>query len=108
MYKATIVYGHPTDPAEFDRHYRDVHIPLAKGMPNLVAWTITRLERGPDGVHPDVYLIAELYSETREDLQAAFESDAGRAAAADVEVFATGGVRMLFGPVTDVLAAESA
>ncbi|WP_420114147.1 EthD family reductase [Pseudactinotalea sp.] len=107
MYKATIVYGHPTDPKEFDRHYREVHIPLAKGMPNLLAWTITWLERGLDGVEPDAYLIAELYCATREDLQAAFESDAGRAAAADVEVFATGGVSMSFGPVTDVLAAEA-
>ena len=101
MYKATIVYGHPTDPAEFDRHYREVHVPLAAGMPNLTGWTLTWLEPGFDGSVPDRYLIAELFANTREDLQAAFDSDAGRAAAADVAAFATGGVSMMFGPVVD-------
>ena len=103
MYKATIIYGRPTDPASFDRHYREVHIPIAAGMPHLTGWTITWLEPDFDGTGPDQYLIAELYAPTRDELKAAFESDAGRRAAADVDEFASGGVKMMFGPVTDVL-----
>ncbi len=32
MVKLTVLYGHPTDPAAFDRHYQEVHIPLARTM----------------------------------------------------------------------------
>ena len=28
MYRLTVLYGHPKDPREFDRYYREVHIPL--------------------------------------------------------------------------------
>ena len=32
-----VLYSHPgEDPAEFDRYYRDVHVPLAKKMNGLV------------------------------------------------------------------------
>lgn len=106
MYRATVLYGHPDDPEAFDRHYRDVHIPLARRMPGLAGWTITWLRPDFDGNPPEHYLIAELWADTREQLQAAFDSEAGRAAADDVEKFATGGVTFLFGPVTDVLNAE--
>src|SRR5690606_1084521 len=106
MYKATVLYGHPDDPEAFDRHYRDVHIPLARRMPALAGWTTTWLRPDFDGNAPAHHLFADLSSHTPEQLQAAFDSEAGRAAADDVEKFATGGVTFLFGPVTDVLNAE--
>ncbi len=40
MTRLTVLYGHPTDPAEFDRYYDEVHIPLAKKMQGLKGWTI--------------------------------------------------------------------
>lgn len=97
MYKATVLYGHPDDPAEFDRYYDEVHIPLAAKMRGLTGWTVTKLEPGPDGSPPAYHLIAELYAPTREDLLAIFDSPEGRAASADVERFATGGATFLFG-----------
>ncbi len=106
MYKVTILYGHPEDPEAFDRHYREVHIPLAKRMRGLTGWTLTWLEPDFDGIAPEYHLIAELWANSRQELQAAFESEAGQAAARDVETFATGGVTFLFGPEINVLDAE--
>lgn len=36
MHKLTVLYGHPKDPAEFDRYYYETHIPLAKKMQGLM------------------------------------------------------------------------
>ncbi len=30
MHRLTVLYGHPTNPDEFDRYYHEVHIPIAK------------------------------------------------------------------------------
>jgi uncharacterized protein (TIGR02118 family) len=32
MHRLTVLYGHPKDPAEFDRNYQEVHIPIAQRM----------------------------------------------------------------------------
>src|SRR5690625_3755562 len=98
MYKATILYGHPDDPEAFDRYYREVHIPIARQMQGLTGWTITWLEPDVNGNPPEYYLIAELWAESRQALQAILASEAGQAAARDVEEFATGGAALLFGP----------
>jgi uncharacterized protein (TIGR02118 family) len=36
------VYGTPADPAAFDRHYREVHIPLLRQLPGLRRFTVSR------------------------------------------------------------------
>jgi uncharacterized protein (TIGR02118 family) len=97
MYKATVVYGRPADPEEFDRYYADVHIAIAKKIPGIAHWTITKCDALPDGSPPAYYLAAELYAATRDDLLSAFASPEGRSAAADVAQFASGGVLYLFG-----------
>lgn len=107
MYKSTVLYGHPDDPAEFDRYYDEVHIPIAKKMRGLTGWTITKLEPDADGNPPEYHLVAELYAHTRDDLLAVFASTEGEAAADDVQKFATGGVTYLFGPVQTVVPVSS-
>ena len=32
MMRLTVLYGHPDDPAAFDKYYEEVHLPLAKKM----------------------------------------------------------------------------
>jgi uncharacterized protein (TIGR02118 family) len=89
MVRFLVLYNMPEDPAEFDRYYREVHIPLAKKLPGLRRYTISRdiaLIRGEV-----YYLIAELDFDDRAALEAAFESLEGQAAAKDVPNFATGG-----------------
>ncbi|MGX7873853.1 EthD family reductase [Mesorhizobium sp. ORM6] len=33
MAKMLVIYKTPADPAAFDRHYKDIHAPLAKSFP---------------------------------------------------------------------------
>ncbi len=96
MVRLTVLYGHPADPAEFDRYYREVHIPLAKKMQGLKGWTIGKCQAAEVGEKPPYYMIVGLYAENREAMEAILESPAGRATVADVANFATGGAKFLY------------
>jgi uncharacterized protein (TIGR02118 family) len=96
MYRLTVLYGHPKDPAEFDRYYHEIHIPLANKMKGLKGWTIGKCEPAEPGTETPYYLIVGLYAETREDLQSLLESPEGQATVADLPNFATGGVTFMF------------
>jgi uncharacterized protein (TIGR02118 family) len=73
----------PTDIEEFERHYREVHIPLAKKMAGLRRYT---LSRGESPVRGDAYYrIAELDWDDMESFQRAAGSPEGRATAEDVD-----------------------
>ena len=99
-HRLIVQYGTPTDPAAFDRHYRDVHVGLAQAIPGLVRFT-TGHPRALDGGEAP-YLVAELDFESAEAMAAGMGSEAGRAAGADVAGFATGGARMSSFDVDDV------
>lgn len=96
MYRLTVLYGHPKDPAEFDRYYYEVHIPLARRMKGLLAWTIGKCESAIPGEPPPYYLIVGLFAETRADLEAILASPEGQAAVDDVPRFATGGAWFMY------------
>lgn len=102
MYRVSVHYGTPDDPAEFDRYYRDIHVPIAKKMTGLTAWTLTWIV-DQAGVPADVYLIADLYAESKDAMDAILASDEGVAAADDVDNFATGGATFLYGTEESVL-----
>ena len=75
------LYETPADPQAFDRHYREVHLPLLRQLPGLRRYTISR---GITPLHGEpLYLIAELEWGTMDELRAAFASPGGRATAAD-------------------------
>ena len=98
----TILYGRPDDPAEFDRYYREVHIPIARGMRGLSRWTLTWTDTQNGGFAGPVHLVVDLYAESKEAMDAVLASEAGRAASADVPNFATGGVTFLEGTEEEV------
>jgi uncharacterized protein (TIGR02118 family) len=75
------VYEAPADPEAFDRHYREVHIPLIRHLPGLRRYTVGRDAAALHGA--PYYLITELEWDTMDELRAAFASPEGRATAAD-------------------------
>ncbi|TDE08005.1 EthD family reductase [Jiangella asiatica] len=97
MYKVTVLYGWPDDPAAFDAYYRDVHLPIARLMRGLSGWTLSWVGKQDGDVMPPVYLVVELYAPDIETMTTVLDSPAGRAARNDVPNFATGGATMLFG-----------
>lgn len=99
MLKVTVLYGHPTSPEEFDNYYQNKHLPLAGTMPNISKVEITNFMPGPDGSAPDYYLMAELYYDSPDAMQTSFDSQEGKDTVADLQNFATGGVKMMIGQV---------
>lgn len=94
MYRVTVVYNHPNDPAAFDRYYRATHVPLVEAVPDLVGFAAGHCDSigGP----ASAYLLAQLYFDSADAAGAALASPQGQAAAADLANFADGGVTMLF------------
>ncbi|WP_395295376.1 EthD family reductase [Kitasatospora hibisci] len=76
------LYETPTDPAAFDRHYRDVHLPLARRLPGLRRYALGRDLVAVRGGGP-LHLTAELEWDSVDELRAAFASPEGQACAAD-------------------------
>ena len=94
--KLIVLYRTPRDPAEFDRYYAQVHIPLAKKIPGLRRLDVTRVTGAPSGAS-DLYLIAELYFDNAAAREAALASNEAKATEADLSKFAEGIVSVYFG-----------
>ncbi|MBU3066904.1 EthD family reductase [Nocardia sp. NEAU-G5] len=77
-----ILWDTPSDAEAFERHYREVHIPLANQLPGLRRYTRSH---APTAVHGDsCYMVAALDWDDRAALDAALASEAGQATGADV------------------------
>jgi uncharacterized protein (TIGR02118 family) len=102
MIRLTVLYGQPDDTDAFDRHYRDVHIPLAKKLPGLRRYTVSRGVAVAFGEDP-AYLVAELDFDDLATLQAGMGTPEGQEAGRDmVANLASGGVRNLIYEVEEV------
>lgn len=101
MVRVLVLYNTPADPEAFDRYYEQNHIPLAKQLPGLLRYTVSK-KVSPMGGDAKYHLVAELDFESREAMQAAFGSPIGREAGADVANFATGGASLMAYDVAEV------
>ncbi|RDI68071.1 EthD family reductase [Nocardia pseudobrasiliensis] len=91
MFRIAVCYGQPADPAAFDEYYSATHAPIALKVPGLTKLTAGKcksLGRAP----APYYMIASLYFDSADALEAALKSPEMDAAGADVANFATGGV----------------
>jgi uncharacterized protein (TIGR02118 family) len=102
MADLVVLYKMPKDPAAFDKYYFESHIPLAKKLPGLRKYTVSKgpvaTPAGPSALH----LIAILSFDSMAAIQAAFASPEGKATAADVPKFASGGVEMHLSETAEV------
>jgi len=92
MAKVLAMYKKPADAAAFDRYYYATHVPIAKTLPGLRHYEVTK---GPiltlEGVAP-YHLIAILTFDSVSAIQAALSSPEGQATAGDLGKFASAGV----------------
>ncbi len=96
MYRLTVLYGHPTDPAEFDRYYYETHIPIARQMKGLRGWTIGKCEANVPGEKAPYHMIVGLYADSREAMETILASPEGQVTVADVPNFANGGATFIY------------
>lgn len=99
MVKLVVSYGAPDDPAAFDKHYADTHIPLVDKIPDLRRFEAGKVLGTPDGSAAPFYFLAELWFDSVEALQGAMGSPEGQAAGADVANFASGGATLMIAEV---------
>lgn len=85
MAKVIAMYGNPKDRAAFDRYYFEPHVPIARKVPGLRHYEITRGEIG-----------------TMAAVQVALTSAEGQATAADLANFADGDVQVYFAETASV------
>ena len=97
MVKLTVLYGHPESVEAFESYYASTHMPLANSIPDLVRIEVGRVIA--EGGEAPCYRIAELWFPDLDTLHAAMDSERGKAAAADIPKFATGGATIF---VSDV------
>jgi uncharacterized protein (TIGR02118 family) len=95
MARLVVMYGMPKDPAAFDKHYFEAHVPIAKRVPGLRKYEVSRGPIATPAGPAKFHLIATLHFDDMQAIQNAFGSPQGQAAAADVATFATGGADML-------------
>lgn len=96
MAQVMVTYKTPKDAAAFEKHYAEIHIPLAKKLPGLRKYEISRgpvaTPTGLAGVH----MVAILTFDDMAAVGAALGSPEGQAAAGDVSNFASGGADIVF------------
>jgi uncharacterized protein (TIGR02118 family) len=83
-----VIYPTPKDVEAFDRHYFDIHVPLAKKIPGLKSYEVND---GPITVpvgSSSIHRIGTLYFDDMAAIQKAFSSPEGQAAGADRRLFA--------------------
>lgn len=97
MAKLFAVYQQPKDAAVFDSYYFTKHVPLAKTIPGLKSYEVTKGDvMGMAGKH-SAYLVAILEFDSMEAIGSAMASPQGQATAADLANFASAGVDLMMG-----------
>jgi len=88
MAKMIAIYRTPNDIEAFDKHYFEVHIPLAKKLPGLIKYEVGRRPIVSTTGHSDVYCVGILHFESLDAIKLAFESPEGQACATDRRILA--------------------
>lgn len=101
MIKLTLLYGHPKDPAAFERYYAETHLPIAAQIQGLRRLELSKMTGTPDGGSPAFYRMAELYFDGPDHMQRVMGTPEARRAVGDLPNFATGGVTTLIAQVQD-------
>lgn len=95
MAKLIAIYQQPEDAAVFDDYYFNKHVPLAKTVPGLRGYEVSRGDvMGMAGKH-GAYLVAILEFDSMAAILAALASPQGHAVAADLANFAGAGVDVM-------------
>jgi uncharacterized protein (TIGR02118 family) len=104
MAKMVVIYKTPANSAAFDKYYYEIHVPLAKRLPGLRKYEVSRGPIATPAGPADVHLIATLHFDDLTAIKKAFASAEGQAAGADRRIFAPddSGVQMFLFETRDL------
>lgn len=83
MTRLVVMYPKPADPAHFDQHFRNTHMPLVEKMPGLNAFSYGPA-KGPDGQDGAFFWVFNGTFASAEAIGSALASPEGKAAVADI------------------------
>lgn len=92
--KVVVLYTPPADPEEFERHYRETHMPLVAKLSGLQSASTARFMAAADGGDLPWYRTAELVFADEQAMQQALGSEEGRAVSSDFQAIAPPGSRL--------------
>lgn len=99
MFKVTVLYNEPTDPAGFEDYYFDHHLGIAARIPNVTRVETAKAAATPDGSPLPYFRMAEIWFNDLGTLQNSMGSPEGQATVADLANFATGGAKVFISAV---------
>ncbi|MGH2574898.1 MAG: EthD family reductase [Ignavibacteria bacterium] len=99
MVKMIALYKTPDDVEEFEKHYFDIHMPLIAKIPGLLKTEVAKLS-GLPGQESKFYMMAEMYFDDIDKLNAGMASPEGKASARDLMSFAKNYVVLMNGEIS--------
>ena len=88
--KLTVLYGHPPNPAEFEKYYLGTHMPLVNALKGARRMEAAKCLPQADGSPPAFYRIFEAWFDNNEHMAAVLGSPEGVKVRADVPNFTEG------------------
>jgi uncharacterized protein (TIGR02118 family) len=91
MARMMMIFTKPKDVAAFEKHYFETHVPMAKKLPGLRKYEVSR---GPIATRTgasDFHLVSTLHFDSLAAIKEAFATEIGQACAADRRALAPDG-----------------
>lgn len=88
--KLMVLYGHPPNPAEFEKYYLGVHMPLVAAIKGSRKMEAAKCLPQADGSPPAFYRIFEMWFDSPEHMAAVFATPEGMKVRADGPNFTAG------------------
>jgi uncharacterized protein (TIGR02118 family) len=86
MARMIAIYKTPEDKDAFDKHYFEVHIPIAKKLPGLRKYDVSKNPIISTTGDSDTYLIGTLHFDSLDAIKEAFASEVGKLCAKDRKI----------------------
>lgn len=88
--KFMVLYGHPPNPAEFEKYYLGVHMPLVAALKGARRMEAAKCLPQADGSPPAFYRVFEMWFDSPEHMATVFGTPEGAKVRADVPNFTAG------------------
>ncbi len=88
MARMVVIYKAPADVDAFERHYFEKHVPLAKRLPGIRKYEVSRGAIMSPAGPSDAWMVATLHFDSLAAIRDAFASEVGKECAADRREFA--------------------
>lgn len=88
--KLMVLYGHPPDPAAFEKYYLGVHMPLVATIKGARKMEAAKCVPQADGSPPAFYRVFEMWFDSPEHMETVFATPEGTKVRADLPNFTAG------------------